>query len=291
MQVKTPHLIALDIDGTVMPFGTRDEAGVYTPATPDPGVAAAIRSLHEAGHEVVLSTGRSVEATLDVVEQLRIRPTWVVACNGAVTLKRDALATRAYRRQHVEAFDATELLLRLRTHLVSAMYGVETAEGEFLYTDKIPSGTLPRRQRQVTFDDLLGVQTSRVLVVSPDHALQDFLKISETLGLNRVSYAVGLTTWFDIAPEGVTKASALEVLRERLGIDRTRVFAAGDADNDLQMLHWAKRQGDAVAMGQAEPHVQQAAGRVTGTVFENGLLTALRERFPEVLGNEGFSRL
>ena len=69
------------------------------------------------------------------------------------------------------------------------------------------------------------------------------------------------------------------------------MFAAGDADNDLQMLHWAKRQGDAVAMGQAEPHVQQAAGRVTGTVFENGLLTALRERFPEVLGNEGFSRL
>jgi Cof subfamily protein (haloacid dehalogenase superfamily) len=283
MNPKDRHLIALDIDGTVMPFGMRNEQGDYVPAAPNPEVAAAIRTLHEAGHEVVLATGRSVEATLDVVEQLRIRPDWVVACNGAVTLQRDALATRAYRRQHVEAFDATELLLRIRTHLVSAMYGVETVQGEFLYTDQIPSGTLPRRQRKVTFEELLGVQTSRVLVVSPDHALQDFLEIADSLGLNRVSYAVGLTTWFDIAPEGVTKASALEVLRERLSIDRARVFAAGDADNDLQMLRWASRHGDAVAMGQAEDQVREAAGRVTGTVSENGLLTALQERFPSLL--------
>ena len=283
MRDQDRHLIALDIDGTVMPFGRREDDGEYIPATPDPEVAEAIRTLYRAGHVVVLSTGRSVEATLDVVEQLRIQPEWVVACNGAVTLKRDPLATRAYRRQHVEAFDPTELLLRIRTHLVSAMYGVETAEGEFLYTEKIPSGTLPRRQRQVTFDELLGVQTSRVLVVSPDHALQDFLEISKTLGLNRVSYAVGLTTWFDIAPEGVTKASALEVIRERIGIDRSRVFAAGDGENDMQMLRWAGRLGDAVAMGQADEHVRAAAGRVTGTVFENGLLTALRDRFPQLL--------
>ncbi|NLA64637.1 MAG: HAD family phosphatase [Leucobacter sp.] len=279
MKAEDRHLIALDIDGTVMPFGTRDESGQYVPATPDAAVADGIRSLFHAGHEVVLSTGRSVDATLDVVEQLRIQPTWVVACNGAVTLKRDPLATRAYRRQSVEAFDPTELLLRIRSHLMSAMYGIETATGEFLYTEPIPSGTLPRRQRKVTFDELLGVQTSRVLVVSPDHALQDFLEISETLGLTRVSYAVGLTTWFDIAPAGVTKASALEVIRAREGIDRANVFAAGDGENDIQMLQWAGRMGDSVAMGQAEASVIAVAGRTTGTVFEDGLLTALQERF------------
>ncbi|NLB47071.1 MAG: HAD-IIB family hydrolase [Microbacteriaceae bacterium] len=279
------HLIALDIDGTLMPFGTRDDAGQYVPTTPDPAVADAIRALADAGHEIVLSTGRSVEATLDVAEQLRIRPEWIVACNGAVTLKRDPLATRAYRRHSVEAFDPTELLLRIRTHLVSAMYGIETADGEFLYTEPIPSATLPRRQRQVKFDEMLGVQTSRVLVVSPDHALQDFLEIAETIGLHRVSYAVGLTTWFDIAPTGVTKASALEVLRHRLGIDRSQVFAAGDGENDIQMLQWAGRMGDSVAMGQADEYVRGVANRVTGTVFENGLLMALRERFPELLSD------
>lgn len=279
------HLIALDIDGTVMPFGERDAAGEYIPAVPSAGVAEAIRALHQAGHEVILSTGRAVDATLDVVEQLRIQPDWVVACNGAVTMKRDPLATRAYRQQHVETFDPSSLLQKIRSHLINATYGVETAEGEFLYTEKMPSATLPRRQRKVTFDELLEVQASRVLVVSPDHVLQDFLEISKTLGLNRVSYAVGLTTWFDIAPEGVTKASALESVRDRLGIDRARVFAAGDGENDIQMLRWAGRQGDSVAMGQADAHVRETANRVTGTVFEDGLLAALRERFPSLLSD------
>jgi len=206
-----------------------------------------------------------------------------VSANGAITLRRDPLATRAYRRAYVETFDPSELLKRIRTHLLGAMYGVETARGEFLFTEQIPSGTLPRRQRQVKFEDLLGVQATRVLVVSNEHGLERFSEISETLGLQRVSYAVGLTTWFDIAPEGVTKASALEVLRAQLGIDPSRVFAAGDGDNDLQMLRWAGRRGDAVAMGQAEPQVKAAANRVTGTILDNGLLTALRERFPELL--------
>jgi Cof subfamily protein (haloacid dehalogenase superfamily) len=278
------HLIALDIDGTVMPFGERDERGEYIPATPSAEVAEAIRILHRAGHEVVVATGRAVDATLDVVEQLRIQPDWVVAANGAVTLRRDALAPRAYRRDRVESFDPRGLLERIRTHLITAAYGVETDEGEFLYTEKMPSGTLPRWQRKVTFDELLEARASRLLVVSPDHALQDFLEISKSLGLNRVSYAVGLTTWFDIAPEGVTKASALELIRGKLAIDPSRVFAAGDGENDIQMLQWAKRFGDSVAMGQADAHVQESAGRVTGTVYENGLATALSERFVSLLG-------
>jgi hydroxymethylpyrimidine pyrophosphatase-like HAD family hydrolase len=114
MRAEERHLIALDIDGTVMPFGERNEQGEYIPATPDPAVAEAIRTLHKAGHEVIISTGRAVEATLDVVEQLRIQPDWVVAANGAVTLKRDPLATRAYRREHVESFDPSGLLERIR---------------------------------------------------------------------------------------------------------------------------------------------------------------------------------
>lgn len=282
MRPEQRHLIALDIDGTVMPFGERDEHGTYVPATPAAELVEAVRRLHRAGHEVIVSTGRSVEATLDVVEQLRIQPEWVVTCNGAVTLKRDPLSHRAYRREYVEAFDATELLTRIRSHLSTAMYGVETVDGEFLYTDKLPSATLPRRQRQVKFEDMLGVQATRVLAVSEEHGLERFWEVSERLGLQRVSYAVGMTTWLDIAPEGVTKASALELLRTQLGIDRSRVFAAGDGENDIQMLHWAGRHGVAVAMGQAEAHVREAANRVTGTVFEDGLLTALRESFVEL---------
>ncbi len=277
------HLIALDIDGTIMNHGAlahgSDDQGGHI----DQELADAIRTLHWVGHEVVIATGRSTDSTLPVVEHLRIRPDWVVAANGAVTLKRDPLATRAYRREYVEAFDPTEALLRIRTHLVKAHYAVELADGGFLYTDEIPSGTLPSAQRRVPFDELLGVQASRVVVVSPDYRLEEFLKVVETMGLTSVTYAVGRTAWLDIAPHGVTKASALETIAGRLEIDDARIFAAGDGHNDLDMLRWAGRSGDSVAMGQSAPEVQAAATRVTGTIDEQGLLSALRDRFADVL--------
>ena len=275
------HLIALDIDGTVLNHGFGagagdDAAGGHI----DPDLADAIRTLHEIGHEVVIATGRSVDATLPIVERLRIRPEWVISANGAVTLRRDPLAHRAYRREFVEAFDPSEALKKIRTQLVTARYAVELADGGFLYTDDIPTGTLPARQRRVPFEELLGVQASRVVVVSPDHRLEEFLDVVGTLGLTHVSYAVGSTSWLDIAPDGVTKASALEVVASHLGIGAAHVFAAGDGRNDIEMLQWAARHGDSVAMGQAVPDVQAVAGRVTGTIDEVGLLHALRERFP-----------
>lgn len=279
----TRHLIALDIDGTVLSHGFGEGAGDDSDGGRiDPDLADAIRALHEAGHEVIISTGRSVDATLPIVERLGIRPDWVVAANGAVTLRRDPLATRAYRREIVEAFDPSDALRKIRTQLLTARFAVELADGGFLYTEQIPTGTLPAQQRKVAFEDLLGVQASRVVVVSPDHRLEEFIGAVESLGLTHVSYAVGTTSWLDIAPDGVTKASALEVVRERLGIDRSRVFAAGDGRNDIDMLRWAAHRGDAVAMGQADPDVQAVASRVTGPIEENGLLAALRERFPEL---------
>ena len=278
------HLIALDLDGTVLDNGVRGVGDDAVSGYIHPELGAAIRALHEAGHEVVVATGRSVDATLPVVELLGIRPEWVIACNGAVTLQRDPLAPRAYRREFVEAFDPSDALVKIRTQLVTARFAVELADGGFLYTEPIPAGTLPERQRRVPFEELLGVQATRVVVVSPDHRLEEFLDAVESLGLTHVSYAVGHTSWLDIAPDGVTKASALEVVSAKLGIDRSRVFAAGDGRNDLDMLRWAGRHGDAVAMGQAVAEVREAASRVTGRVDENGLLAALQDRFPALLG-------
>lgn len=278
------HIIALDLDGTVLRHGF-DGAGDHAEGgIIDPELAEAIRKLHEAGHEVIVSTGRSVDATIPIVERLGIRPEWVVTANGAVTMKRDPFGTRGYRREYVEAFNPADALLKIRPQLATAHFSVELADGSFLYTKAIPAGTLPSNQRQVAFEELLGVQAARVIVFSPDQRVEEFLSAIDSLGLTHVSYSVGTSSWLDIAPDGVTKASALEVLRAKLDIDPARVFAAGDGRNDIEMLEWAGRLGDAVAMGQAVPEVQAAATRVTATAEDGGLLLALRERFPELLG-------
>lgn len=271
------HLVALDLDGTV----------VHRGEIIDDEVGDAIRAVHEAGHEVVIATGRSIETTLSIVEQLRIRPEWVVCCNGAVTLKRDPLAERAYRREYVEAFDATEVLTRIHSHLITEFYALETDEGELLSTQEMPFHTLPSRRRVVEFDEMLGRQAIRLLVKSPDHAVANFLSVVDQLGLTRTTYGVGEIVWLDIAPVGVSKESALETVRGRVGVDRSRVFAIGDGDNDIEMLRWADRHGDAVAMGHAPDHVKAVAGRITGTLDERGVAAALRYRFPVELGFEG----
>ncbi|MEB4614728.1 HAD family hydrolase [Leucobacter sp. M11] len=269
----TRSLVALDLDGTVLHHdGAIDER-----------LAGHIRALFAAGHEIIVSTGRSAGSTLPVIERLGIRPAWVVCANGAVVLKRDALAERAYRREYVETFDTTDVLSRISTHLVTARYAVEDGDGLFRYTDEIPDTTLLGAKKQVPFGELLGVQATRVVVFSPDHRLEDFLDIVEEMGLHHVSYSIGWTAWLDIAPEGVTKASALERLRGMLGIDRSRVIAAGDGRNDIEMLTWAGRHGHAIAMGQGPAEVQAAATEVTGTVEEGGLTAALEARFPELL--------
>lgn len=275
MRVNTAerHLIALDLDGTVLQYG----GGI------DERLGEAIRSLAAAGHEIVIATGRAVDSTLPVVEELRIRPDWVVCCNGAVTLRRDPLAHRSYRQAYVETFDPSEVLRRIRSRLITARFGVETESGEFLFTEEIPASTLPARRRLVEFDELLKVQATRVLVVSPDHALEDFLAVVDKMGLTRVSYSIGYTAWLDIAPEGVSKESALEVVRSQLDISRSNIFAAGDGHNDIQMLRWAARHGDGVAMGQADDAVRGVASRVTGTIDEVGLLTAFQDRFGSIV--------
>lgn len=278
----TKHLIALDLDGTVLNHGMVGQNG-HLELEIQRDLAEAIRTLHKNGHEVVIATGRSVDATLPVVEALRIQPTWVVSANGAMTLKRDALAHRAYRKEYVESFDPAELLQTIRPQLVTARYAVESAEGTFYYTEPIPAGTLPAKQVMVDFEELLKVEASRVIVVSPDHRLEEFVNAASTAGLKNVSYAVGRTTWLDIAPIGVSKSSALETIRERENIPLARVFAAGDGRNDVEMLSWASQYGKGVAMGQAEDKVKQHANVITGTIDENGLYQALLDAFPDEL--------
>ena len=71
---------------------------------------------------------------------------------------------------------------------------------------------------------------------------------SSAIGLHEVAYAVGWTAWLDLNPEGVSKGSALELLRRRLHVEPADTVAVGDQRNDIEMLQWAAR---GVAMGNA----------------------------------------
>ncbi|MGN6743145.1 MAG: HAD family hydrolase [Amnibacterium sp.] len=259
------RLIALDIDGTVL----------HEDGTASPRVRRAVRAAVEAGHEVMLATGRSVATTLPVLEQLRIEPEYVVCSNGAITLRRDPSSEVGYRREFVETFDPADVLTTISGALSDARYAVEDETGFFRYTEAFPQGAVGGTSKQVPFEDLLHVEATRVVVISPNHGTEEFLAVVERMGLHRVSYAVGWTAWLDIAPDGVNKATAMERVRERLGVPRRSVVAVGDGRNDIEMLEWASSGGWGVAMGQAPADVQAAAASVAGPVASDGLAVVL----------------
>ncbi len=255
-------LIALDIDGTVM-----REDGEITAS-----VLAEVRRVRDLGHEVMLSTGRSASMTTPVLDRLGIAPEYVVCSNGAITLKRDG---DAYSREFVECFDPSNVLSTIRGSLNQASYAVEDETGFYRYTGYFPDSTLGASSQQVDFEELLTYEATRVVVISPEHGTEEFLSIVEQMGLHKVSYNVGWTAWLDIAPDGVNKATAMERVRDRLDIPRSRVIAVGDGRNDIDMLEWASSEGRGVAMGQAPDEVLDAANQRTGSDLDDGLAAFL----------------
>lgn len=259
-------MIALDIDGTVI---LEDESL-------SPGVVDAVRDAARSGHEVMIATGRSWESTRGIVRVLGIAPEYVVCSNGAVILRLvDADETR-YERVHTEHFDPREVLIRLREHLPDARYMVELPNGDRRYTEAIVDWNLVGA-RQVPFDELWAEPVARIVVVSPDHREQDFVDLVEEIGLGGVSYAIGWTAWLDIAPKGVDKSSALEIVRTRLGVRPDSVLVIGDGRNDVGMFRWALEHGGrAIAMAQGPDEVREAAGEITASVHEGGVAAVLR---------------
>lgn len=256
-------LVALDVDGTTM-----REDGVITDTVID-----AVQEAEAAGHEVMLSTGRSESMTIPLLERLGIRSKYVVCANGALTLARRE--DGSYERVHVERFDPSDVLQVIHGALANAAFGVEDETGHFLLSGNFPDDTMTVAGEHVEFEQLLGTEATRVVVISPGHDTEDFLQVVERMGLSKVSYSVGWTSWLDIAPEGVTKATAMERVREWLDIPRSRVLAAGDGRNDIDMLRWASTSGRGVVMGQAPDDVVDAGNELTGGVTDDGLAAAL----------------
>lgn len=269
--MKERWLIALDIDGTVL-----CEDGSISAE-----VLAQIARLRDLGHEVMIATGRSVAMTMPVVDRLGVTPKYIVCSNGAITLKRDPRSPWGYARDLVETFDPSEVLTTIRANLRSANYAVEDEDGLARYTGYFPDGALGAVSEKVEFEELLVQQATRVVVISPEHDIEDFLDVVEQMGLHKVSYNVGWTAWLDIAPDGVNKSTALERVRRLLRIPQKRVMAIGDGRNDIDMLQWAARLGRGIAMGQAPREVKAAANEVTATDLDDGVARVL-EGFPGV---------
>lgn len=259
-------LIALDIDGTL----------VHDDGFLSPKVVEQVQRVRALGHEVVVSTGRSAGTALPVISDLGISDGFAVASNGAVTVQVDPNHHLGYQVSDVVSFDPAPVLKQLISTLPNAHFAVEDLDGTYRFHRPFPTYSLGTQNFETPLEELLLHPVSRIVVLSPDHDVDEFLELMRDIGLQSVSYAIGYTAWLDIAPKGVNKGSALEKLRQKFGISPTQVLVMGDGRNDIDMFHWAKAGGGyAMAMGQAPQEVKSAATAVTAAVEDDGVAVVL----------------
>ncbi|HXH34150.1 MAG TPA: HAD-IIB family hydrolase [Plantibacter sp.] len=260
-------LIAIDLDGT-----TIDEAGQASDA-----VKTALRRVGQAGHHLLVATGRSAVTTLTVLDEIEVWPEYVVCSNGGMVLRRDRNDATGYRRLRATSFEVPTVLNTIRRELPTALFAVEREDGTYRFTHPFPPATTEPIEEQtiVGFDELATGKAVRAVILAPGADVLAFRKTVERLRLPGTTFSLGWTAWLDIAAAGVTKASAAEEVRVALGFSRAHVIAIGDGYNDIELIQWAGEYGRGVAMGHSPESLLNVASEITGTILEDGLATAL----------------
>lgn len=239
-----PDLIALDVDDTLVPHN-----GAVAERVVD-----SIERVTEAGILVVLATGRTPSTTLPIARAAGINDL-VVCSNGALLV-----SVETEKTLEAVTFDPKPVLEELVEHLPDAVFAVEDIHGMFHATKVFGAGALGLSIREVPFEHLLAEPVIRLVVRSAEHVDSGFGPIVEKLGYQSVIFGVGDVAWMDVAATGVNKATMLQTLCERRGIDPARTIAIGDFWNDMEMLRWA---GLGVAMGSAPDPVKACADLIS----------------------------
>lgn len=261
-----PRLVALDVDGTVL---DPDTQSISEP------VRDAVRAVADSGCHVVLATGRSMFGTRPVLRELGLSAGVALCSNGAV--KMDAATGDALA---VETFDPAPVHAQLAERLPGALFAAEQVGTGSLVTAPFDEHQLHGPQQVVDEEQLLAAPVPRMIANWAGHDPAEVVEAVRGLALPSVTCTIDhYEPWVTIVPAGVTKGAALEKLRAELGVAAEDTFAAGDGDNDVQMLEWAAH---SAAMGQGPATVHASATETTGRVAEDGLVTALRRWFPEV---------
>ena len=253
----SPKLVALDVDGTLVDGDNNMSAAVRD----------AVWGLRDRGIETVITTGRAIPGVMTTVAKLGFGDGIAIGSNGAVVFSYAPPVVL-----HSVTFDASAAVALILAQVPDAMVAVEEMGVGYRVNKHFPEGEIGGQITLHSVEELLEHPVSRVIIRAPEHSAEEFGAIVSEIGLTGTSYYIGYSAWVDLAPEGVSKASGLEFVCERLGVDVSEVLAVGDGHNDYEMLEWA---GRGVAMGHAPDRVKRIADDVTGSIEQDGLAQEL----------------
>jgi HAD superfamily hydrolase (TIGR01484 family) len=256
--VDGPLLVALDVDGTLVPEGTTH----VPPITTD-----AVQDVIAAGHHIALATGRSLAGAMPVAASLGLTSGWIVASNGAVTARLTPNTPGGYEITDKHTLDVAPVVALVRDLMAEVAIAAEGIGVGYHVTRTFEPGLLNGRQT-LTAHEQFPATTPRLVLHAPG-VTDTLLKQVRTLPVTATPAG---PDWIDVTPAALSKGTALYRVRRRLGIHPDRTIAIGDSINDIPAFAWATT---AIAMGHAPTIVRATADATTGTLEQHGAATIL----------------
>ena len=269
-------LAAIDLDGTLL--GPDQEIS--------PENVRAVRRLQQAGLRVVLASGRHYQNMRRYADALP-GVQWIVSCQGGESA--DVTRSTVLNREFLP-LTVTRQILEL-SHGLGFGAVVYTVDGILTATDwnadlEFYSDLSGRRPQQLPAPRLLDQPVFKIIwMAAPDMLTKAHAQTTLPPDIQMVRTHDRL---LEIMPAAVTKASGLQRITARLGMDASEVLAFGDGDNDVPMFEWA---GASFAMAHGWPSALQAATHITAAgPLETALARGVNHAFQTGLLSETNSR-
>lgn len=259
-------MIALDLDGTLM---FTDHTTV-TQAN-----RKALKSAHDKGARLTISTGRTLAIIGDVCEQVP-EIDYIMYSNGAGVFDRK---TGEVIYKNFMSYDFCRDILKWLDTLpafievyIDGVDYVQPDKAKYFGGDILPKEFIEKLTEQMTsVDSLLEIAKDReiekITIYIPDK--EEFDKAWNMLEATEgIQLASSLPISMEITKIGVNKGAALDGMCKALGITADECMAFGDAGNDCEMLEYAKY---SFAMANGTQECKNSAKYETKSNAEDGV--------------------
>ncbi len=260
-----------DMDGTLL-----DDHQQVSPEN-----QAAIHAALDAGHIVVLTTGRALSSTLPFARQLGLdrKGGYVITFNGGLIYdcrQEKAIYSRTLAPSCVRAVAAEARKAHIHFQAYEDGYVIsEAMTPEFeVYTQR---NIMPTK----IVDDIPAYLTTEIpkllLIDLNDHEkLEGFRRRVLEMFPGQVDSLFSNPQYLEVIPAGVSKGDALRRLALFLNIPPENTVAVGDSENDLSLLEAAHI---GAAMSNSLPRLKEAADFVTAADHNHSGFAEVIEKY------------
>jgi Cof subfamily protein (haloacid dehalogenase superfamily) len=254
---------AFDLDGTVLRRNLRITGETIT----------ALQRLRDRGMRLVVATGRRYEDAREYAERLGFAERDPVICYGGSMVRRisgETLLHRTLPRDlSVEVLEwAAQRDLHARVFVDGRIVTSPDTPAALEHLRRYSEPGVSAVESPARWLEEGGEEPTKLVIVDYPDEIGSWLEEARSAFAGRLFVTRSLPHYVEIGGLEGTKSKALQFLCERWGIERNRVLAFGDADNDIDMLRFA---GHGVAVGGMTGEVREAADEVVPGVDEDGV--------------------